>query len=65
MNQAAFWVTPSARCNSSELIPFLQLAIIQTAGSHLVSDTGESSSTVPTLIENRRRGLSEPHVQWR
>ena len=40
MNHAVFCVTPSARCNSQDEIPFLSLIIIQTAGSHFSSGIG-------------------------
>src|SRR2546422_8155387 len=52
MNQADFWVIPSARPSSCELIPFLELAMSHTAGSHLSSPSGESSKIVPTLTLN-------------
>src|SRR5688572_14466806 len=52
INQAVFWVTPSARPNSQELIPFLAFTIIQNAGSHLSNPRGLSSKMVPTLTEN-------------
>ena len=52
MNQAVFWVTPNARCSSWLLTPFLLFEISHSAGSHLVSDTAESSKIVPTLTEN-------------
>jgi hypothetical protein len=38
---------PSDRASSSELLPFCMFAIIQTAGSHFDSDSGESSKVVP------------------
>src|SRR5271157_720206 len=41
-NHADFCVIPKLRCSSQELTPFLQLHIIQSAGSHLVSGIGES-----------------------
>jgi hypothetical protein len=49
MNHADFWVMPSARASSWLEIPFLLLAMSQTAGSHLSSPSGESSKIVPTL----------------
>src|SRR5579862_8280697 len=52
MNQAVFCVTPNARASSQELIPFLELASIQTAGSHFVSGKGLSSKIVPTFAVN-------------
>jgi len=52
MNQAVFWVTPSARCNSIELTPVRRVKRSQTAGSHLSRPSGESSKMVPTLTEN-------------
>src|SRR5208283_3232055 len=52
MNQAVFWVTPKARANSQELIPFLAFTIIQKAGSHLSNPSALSSKIVPTLTEN-------------
>src|SRR5438445_5038983 len=52
MNQADFWVVPSARPSSCELIPFFEFAMSQTAGSHLSSPSAESSKIVPTLTEN-------------
>src|SRR5881628_1724060 len=54
MNQPVFWVTPSARANSYELMPFLELASIQRAGSHLSSPIGLSSKIVPSFTENCR-----------
>ena len=42
MNHAVFCVTPSVRCNSQELTPFLQLTSIHTAVIHLSSPSGES-----------------------
>src|SRR5690242_3748729 len=51
MNHVDFWVTPSARPSSCELMPFFELAISHTAGSHLSSPSGESSKIVPTLTE--------------
>src|SRR6266542_2497520 len=51
MNHADFWVIPSARPSSCELIPFLEFAASQIAGSHLSSPSGESSKIVPTLTE--------------
>src|SRR6266850_8107128 len=67
MNHALFCVTPRARDNSHELIPFLALTISQTAGNHFSKPIGESSKMVPTLAVNcflhswqfqRRRGFS-------
>src|SRR5208337_4497409 len=52
MNQAVFWVTPKARANSHELIPFLAFTIIQKAGSHLSKPSALSSKIVPALTEN-------------
>src|ERR1700733_8139095 len=52
MNQAVFWVTPRARDNSQELMPFLAFTIIQNAGNHLSSPRGLSSNTVPSFTEN-------------
>src|SRR5271169_4045002 len=52
MNHADFWVVPSARPSSCELIPFFELAISHTAGSHLSRPRAESSKIVPTLTEN-------------
>src|SRR5438552_12997283 len=49
MNHADFCVIPSARPSSCELMPFLELAASQTAGSHLSRPSGESSKIVPTL----------------
>src|SRR6478672_9668511 len=54
MNHADFCVTPSARASSCELIPFLELAASQIAGSHLSRPSGESSKIVPTLTLNCR-----------
>src|SRR5439155_4520225 len=54
MNQPVFWVTPSARANSYELIPFLLLASIHSAGSHLSKPMGLSSKIVPSFTENCR-----------
>src|SRR2546429_4333198 len=54
MNQRVFWVTPSARANSYELIPFLLLASIHSAGSHLSKPMGLSSKIVPSFTENCR-----------
>src|SRR5258708_28999426 len=45
---------PRSLATSHELIPFLQLAIIQVATIHLSRGIGESSKIVPTLIENCR-----------
>ena len=44
-------------------MPFLQLAISQTAGSHLSRPSGESSKMVPTLSENFRFGCLVLHSQ--
>src|SRR5437867_7250554 len=63
MNQADFCVVPSARPSSCELMPFLELAMSQTAGSHLSSPSAESSKIVPTLTENCR--LHALHFQMR
>ena len=52
MNHAVFGVTPKARPSSWEETLFLELAINQTAGSHLSHPMGESSKMVPTLSEN-------------
>lgn len=52
MNQADFWVIPSALPSSCEEMPFLELAASQTAGSHLSRPSGESSKIVPTLTLN-------------
>ena len=52
MNHADFCVTPSARPSSCELMPFFELAMSQTAGSHLSSPSGESSKIVPTLTRD-------------
>lgn len=52
MNQVDFWVTPRARPSSWLEMPFFELAISQTAGSHLSRPSGESSKTVPSLTEN-------------
>src|SRR5438046_10159822 len=52
MNQADFCVTPMPRPNSCEEMPFLELAISQTAANHLSRPSGESSKIVPTLTEN-------------
>src|SRR5687767_3674058 len=49
MNHVDFCVTPSALPSSCELIPFLLLAMSQTAGSHLSRPSAESSKIVPTL----------------
>src|SRR5438128_12544848 len=54
MNQPVFCVTPTARANSYELMPFLLLASIQRAGSHLSSPMGLSSKIVPSFTENCR-----------
>src|SRR5437773_3795602 len=54
MNQPVFCVTPSARANSYELIPFLLLASIHRAGSHLSNPMGLSSKIVPSFTENCR-----------
>src|SRR5436190_20071801 len=54
MNQPVFWVTPSARANSYELIPFLLFASIHRAGSHLSNPMGLSSKIVPSFTENCR-----------
>src|ERR1019366_7847400 len=45
MNHVVVWVTPSARCSSHELMPFLAPAIIHIAGSHLSNPSGESSGS--------------------
>ena len=45
------------------LTPFLQLASIQTAASHLSSPMAESSKMVPTFTENLRRGWWVEHCQ--
>src|SRR5471032_891688 len=52
INQAVFCVTPKARDNSQELIPFLAFTIIQKAGSHLSKPSALSSKIVPALAEN-------------
>ena len=52
MNHADFCVMPSARPSSCDEMPFFELAISQTAGSHLSSPSGESSKMVPTLTLN-------------
>src|ERR1039458_2602353 len=52
MNQAVFCVTPMARLNSQELMPFFAFTIIQKAGNHLSSPSALSSKMVPTLTEN-------------
>src|SRR4029079_1512225 len=49
MNHADFWVVPSARASSCELIPLSEFAASQIAGSHLSSPSAESSKIVPTL----------------
>lgn len=49
MNQADFCVTPMARPNSWDEMPFFELAMSQMAHSHLSSLIGESSKIVPTL----------------
>ena len=48
-NHADFWVIPSDRPSSWELIPFLELATSHTAGSHLSRPSGESSKIVPSF----------------
>jgi hypothetical protein len=52
MNHAVFWVTPSARASSHELMPFFVFTIIHSAGSHVSSFKGLSSKIVPTFAEN-------------
>ena len=52
MNQAVFWVTPSARPTSYELIPFFALTISQIAGSHLLKGSGLSANNVPIFTVN-------------
>src|SRR5690349_10142668 len=49
---AVGWRTPSARCSSNELMPFLALAISHIATNHCESGSGLSSKTVPTFVEN-------------
>jgi hypothetical protein len=56
---------PSARATSYELIPFLSLVIIQTAGSHLSKPSGESAKIVPFLTENCWHGCLARHFQRR
>src|ERR1700688_5142825 len=46
-------------------MPFLQLAIIQTAVSHLSRPIGESSKMVPTLTENCLWGCLALHSHRR
>jgi hypothetical protein len=65
MNQADFWVTLTALAISQLLTPFLQFRIIQVAVSHLSKGIGESSMTVPTLIENSRLAWCLAQVQVR
>ena len=64
-NQAVFWVIPSARCNSHELIPFFALDMSQNAASHLSKGRGLPSMIVPTLTENWSRSGQSSHVQTR
>ena len=47
MNQAVFWVMPSARPSSWLLMPFFALTSIQMATIHLSRRMREDSSTVP------------------
>lgn len=49
MNHADFCVIPSERPSSCELMPFLELAISHTAGSHLSRPSLESSKMIPSL----------------
>ena len=63
MNHARLLRDPSARPSSCELIPFLEFATSQIAGSHLSSPSGESSKIVPTLtleLPLARLALPEP-----
>jgi hypothetical protein len=53
-NHADFWVIPRERAISWEETPFLELAIIHMAASHLSSGMAESSKMLPTLTENCR-----------
>jgi hypothetical protein len=53
-NHADFWVMPSERAISWEETPFLALAMIHIAASHLSSGMAESSKMLPTLTENWR-----------
>src|ERR1039458_287181 len=52
MNHADFWVMPMPRAISYEETPFLSLAIIHIAQSHLSKPSGLSSKIDPTLTEN-------------
>src|SRR5437016_2897272 len=52
MNHADFCVIPRARPSSCDEMPFLELAVSHTAGSHLSNPSGESSKIVPSLTEN-------------
>src|SRR5271170_7965274 len=52
MCHAVFWVTPSVRASSHELMPFFALTMSQTAGIHLSKPRGESSKIVPTFTVN-------------
>src|SRR5690349_5696415 len=63
MNQAVFWVTSRERANSQELMPFLALAMHQTATNHLSNPRGESSKIVPTFTLNCFRHPTVLH--WR
>src|SRR5260370_25710155 len=65
MNHALFCVTPSARPNSCELMPFFEVGISQTAGNHVSRASGESSKIVPTLAENCRFGCWVRHSHSR
>ena len=51
MNHADFWVTPSRRASSCELIACREFALSSSAGSHLSRPSGESSKIVPSLTE--------------
>lgn len=44
-------------------MPFLSLASIHSAGSHLFRPMGESPKMVPTLMENCLRGCLLRHSQ--
>ncbi len=63
MDHAVVWVTPRARARPYELIRAGSLQISHAAGSHCSSPSGESSKSVPVLMENCRWSWSDLHCQ--
>ena len=63
MNHADFCVQPTPRASSCDEMPFFELAISHTAGSHLSSPSAESSKIVPTFTDDCR--LHALHFQTR